>query len=207
MIVYEFIEEMRPFGLFSISDIENVHPGLDRRRLFEWQSRGYIIKIRKEWYCLPGFLRKPYSSWLIANLVHAPSYISLETALSYYDVIPEGVFMTTSVTTNRPLKKEMAGHLYSYSSLRTELFKGYRLVETDFNNRKIKIADMEKAILDFFYFRTEYATLDAIRELRFNIPVIREALNVERLFNYLDIAENKALEKRIRKMLKLYAHA
>lgn len=101
----------------------------------------------------------------------------------------------------------MAGHLYSYSSLRTELFMGYRLVETDFNNRKIKIADMEKAILDFFYFRTEYATLDSIRDLRFNTPVIRDVLNVERLFNYLDIAENKALEKRIRKMLKLYAHA
>lgn len=207
MIVYEFIEKMRPFGLFSVADIENIYPGLDKRRLFEWQSRGYLMKIRKEWYCFPEFLKEPYSTWLIANLVHAPSYISLETALTYYDVIPEGVFMTTSVTTNRPIKKEMAGHHYSYSSIRKDLFMGYTLFDTGFNNRRIKIADLEKAILDFFYFRTEYATLDTIRELRFNVAVLRDELNIGRLNSYLEIAENNALEKRIRKMLKLYIHA
>ena len=114
MIIYDLIEKMRPLGIFSIAQIETVYPGLDKRRLFEWQSRGYIIKIRKQWYCLPEFLKEPSSYWLIANLVHSPSYISLETALAYYGILPEGVFMTTSVTTNRPLNREIAGHQPCY---------------------------------------------------------------------------------------------
>ncbi|MEX0987360.1 MAG: hypothetical protein WD052_07785 [Bacteroidales bacterium] len=97
------------------------------------------------------FLNEPYSTWIIANLVHAPSYISLETALDHYDVIPEGVFMTTSVSTNRPLRITMTDHFYTYVSVKTTMFKGYQLLETDGYARKIKIAELEKAIMDFFY--------------------------------------------------------
>jgi predicted transcriptional regulator of viral defense system len=207
MIVYEFVERMRPFGIFSIAEIESIYPGLDSRRLFEWQSKGYIIKIRNEWYCLPEFLKEPYSTWLIANLVHSPSYISLESSLAYYDLIPEGVFMTTSVTTGRPRTSVMAGHHYAYSSIRTNLFLGYTLVDTGINNRKVKMADMEKAIFDFFYFRTGYSTMSAIRELRFNDAVLQADLNIERLNDYLEMAKNDALEKRIRKLLKVYSNA
>ncbi|MCJ7715734.1 MAG: hypothetical protein MUO54_04345, partial [Anaerolineales bacterium] len=91
-------------GIFSLADIEILYPGLDSRRLFEWKSKKYIIKLRNGWYCLPDFLEENFSTWIIANLVHEPSYISLESALSYYNVIPEGVYMTTSVTTNRSLR-------------------------------------------------------------------------------------------------------
>ena len=129
MIVMDFIEKVRQLGIFSVADIELLYPGIDKRRLFEWKKKGYIVMIRNEWYCLPEFLEEPYSSWIIANLVHMPSYISLESALDYYGLIPEGVFMTTSVTTKRPLSIEMVGHNYSYSFIKTELFSGYDLVE------------------------------------------------------------------------------
>jgi predicted transcriptional regulator of viral defense system len=207
MIVFDFIEKMKPFGIFSVSDIEKMYPGLDKRRLFEWQSKGYILKLRNTWYCLPGFLDDPYSTWLTANLVHGPSYISLETALAYHDVIPEGVFMTTSVTTNRPLRLEIHGHTYSYSSLRNDLFTGYLLLETSMNKRKVRIANLEKAIVDFFYFRTEYATYASIKELRFSEPVLREYLDMARIENYLEAAQNKALADRVRIMMKIFYHA
>lgn len=73
---------------------------------------------------------------------------------------------------------------------------------TGFNNRKIRIADMEKAILDFFYFRTGYSTWDAIRELRFNEALLRDELKIDRLDHYLELAGNQSLERRIRRMLK-----
>lgn len=207
MIVFEFIERMKPFGIFSVSDIENLYPGLDKRRLFEWQSKGYIFKLRKTWYCLPEFLDNPYNTWITANQVHAPSYISLETALAYHDVIPEGVFMTTSVTTNRPVRMEILGHTYTYSSLRNELFMGYMLLETSLNKRKVRIANLEKAIVDFFYFRAGYATHASIKGLRFSVPVLREHLDPDRLQNYLEAAKNKALSERVGKMLKIFYNA
>ncbi|MEX0980933.1 MAG: hypothetical protein WD577_03240 [Bacteroidales bacterium] len=207
MIVIDFIERMKPLGIFSISDIATIYPDLDKRRLFEWKNKGYIVKIRSGWYCLPEFLNEPYSTWIIANLVHAPSYISLETALDHYDVIPEGVYMTTSVTTNRPLRINMTDHFYSFLSLKTAMFKGYQLLETGAYSRRIRIADLEKAIVDFFYFRTGYNTIKAISALRFNEPVLRDQLNVDRLFQYLREAGNSELEKRVKKMLKIYTDA
>ena len=207
MIILNFIEKVKQLGIFSITDIDLLYPNIDKRRLFEWKKKGYLAKIRNEWYCLPEFLEESYSTWIIANLVHNPSYISLESALGYYGLIPEGVFMTTSVTTKRPLRIEMAGHNYSYSNIKTELYSGYHLVEAGRYKRKIRIADFEKAIVDFFYFRSNYSTIKAISELRFNEPVLRDNLRIDRLFQYLEDFENKELEARVSKMLKIYTNA
>ncbi len=207
MIILNFIEKVKQLGIFSITDIELLYPNIDKRRLFEWKKKGYLVKIRNKWYCLPEFFEEQYSSWIIANLVHNPSYISLESALGYYGLIPEGVFMTTSVTTKRPLRIEMAGHNYSYSNIKTELYSGYHLVEAGRYKRKIRIADFEKAIVDFFYFRSNYSTIKAISELRFNEPVLRDNLRIDRLFQYLEDFENKELEARVSKMLKIYTNA
>lgn len=46
MIVLDFIERMRQFGIFSIADVEILFPNLDKRRLFEWREKDYIVKIR-----------------------------------------------------------------------------------------------------------------------------------------------------------------
>lgn len=207
MIVMDFIKKVKELGIFSIADIELLYPNIDKRRLFEWKKKGYIVKIRNGWYGLPEFFEEPYSSWIIANSVHSPSYISLESALDYYGLIPEGVFMTTSVTTNRPLRIAMSGHDYTFSHIKTDLFKGYQLVAADRYKRKIRVANFEKAIVDFFYFHAEYNAIREISGLRFNEPILRENLNIERLFKYLEDFRNKELETRVRQMLKIYTVA
>ena len=207
MLVMDFIEKVRQLGIFSIADIEILYPNIDKRRLFEWKKKGYIVKIRNEWYCLPEFFEEPYSSWIMANLVHTPSYISLESALDYYGLIPEGVFMTTSVTTKRPIRTAMAGQNFSYSYIKTDLFKGYHLIGANRYERKIRIATFEKAIVDFFYFRSNYKTIKAISGLRFNEPVLRDNLRTDQLFQYLEEFKNKELEVRVKKMLKIYTDA
>ena len=207
MIILDFIERMKPVGVFSRADIEVVYPELDPRRLYEWQLKGYIIKLRNSWYCLPGFLKEPYSTWIIANIVHAPSYISLESALSFYGILPEGVHMCTSVCTNRTLRINMAGHEYEFSRLREKDYSGYRLEDSGVLGRRLRIADPEKAVADFFYLRTLYNSENEIRELRFNETSLDGGLNSEKLFFYTEMFGTSALEKRIRILLKLLGHA
>jgi predicted transcriptional regulator of viral defense system len=203
----DFIDKVKQFGIFSAADIGILFPNLDKRRLFEWKVKGYIVKIRNGWYCLPEFFEDPFSTWIIANTTHSPSYISLETALNYYGLIPEGVYMTTSVTTKRSLHIEMAGHNYSYSCIRTGLYNGYNLIRTARYERTIRIADFEKAIVDFFYFRSNYNTIKLISEMRFSEPVMKEKLNTDKLFRYLDEFSNHELKSRVEKMLNIYYHA
>jgi predicted transcriptional regulator of viral defense system len=207
MIILDFIERMKPLGVFSRADIEVVYPDLDSRRLYEWQLKGYILKLRNSWYCLPDFLNDPYSTWIIANTVHAPSYISLESALSFYGILPEGVHMCTSVCTNRTLRIHMAGHEYEFSQLRAKHYCGYRLENTGALGRRVRIADPEKALADFFYLRTSYNSENEIRELRFNEASLDGGLDREKLLSYTEMFTKRTLEKRIRILLNLLDNA
>ncbi len=52
----------------------------------------------------------------IANVLYEPSYVSLEWALAYYQMIPEAVFMLTSVTVNKSIRFDTPLLMFSYSS-------------------------------------------------------------------------------------------
>jgi predicted transcriptional regulator of viral defense system len=207
MIILDFIERMKPLGVFSRANIEVVYPDLDPRRLYEWQLKGYILKLRNSWYCLPDFMKEPYSTWIIANKVHAPSYISLESALSFYGILPEGVHMCTSVCTSRTLRINMAGHEYEFARLRDKHYTGYRLEDTGSKWRKLRIAGPEKAVADFFYLRPYYNSEDEIRELRFDESSLDGGLDRDRLYSYTKLYGTDTLEKRIKILLKLFDHA
>jgi len=61
-----------------------------------------IIRVKKGLYVFGDHLRRrPYSRELLANLVYGPSFVSLDSALSFHGLIPERVEAVTSVTTKR----------------------------------------------------------------------------------------------------------
>ena len=65
--------------------------------------RGDVIRVKKGLYVFGEALRRrPYSKELLANLVYGPSFVSLDSALSFHNLIPERVAAMTSVTTKRP---------------------------------------------------------------------------------------------------------
>ncbi len=74
-----------------------------RDRVTALLRRGDIIRVKKGIYVFGERLRqRPYSRELLANLVYGPSFVSLDSALSHYNLIPERVAALTSVTTKRP---------------------------------------------------------------------------------------------------------
>ncbi|MDR0368965.1 MAG: hypothetical protein LBH96_00015 [Candidatus Peribacteria bacterium] len=58
-----------------------------------------------------------------SNQICQPSYISLESALRQYDLIPEGVFVTTACTTKKT--QILSGEIgtFHYSHLKPSLFR------------------------------------------------------------------------------------
>jgi len=209
----EFKNSLNDFGIFSTNEIKKQFPKFDRRRLSEWQDKNLIVKIRNKWYCFPEFLDSDKFLWLIANKIHSPSYVSLETALSWYQIIPEGVFSSTSITTNKPRQYNTVYGSFYYNSIKPKLFFGYKLHQINSkaetnplinqNSYQVKIAEMEKAILDYFYVNTQYNTENDILELRFNASVLQDEIKKPRLYDYLEKFENKNLEKRIFTLFKI----
>ncbi len=204
----EFQAKMRPFRVFSVQDVKKQFPSMNLMNLVRWQEKGYILKLRNRWYAFNDAESSENMEWLAANLIYSPSYISLHTALSWYNIIPEMITTTTSVTTRKTNRFSTPLGFFDYHSIKPELFGyGYVLENMDSTgnrtNRKIMMATPQKAILDFFYINSYYDTEKEIENLRLNEKELANIINPE-FYQYLGKYQSQALDRRIRKMIKLY---
>jgi predicted transcriptional regulator of viral defense system len=195
-----FEKHLKAFSVFSIQDIEKRFPGFDYRRLVEWQKKKYILKIRNGFYTFNSNKGGEPFLYYVANKIWKPSYVSLESALSYYGFIPEGVFTITSITTLNTARYQTIIGNFSYRSIHPKLFFGYKLEVI--NGIKFAIAEPEKVILDFFY-RKNVHFMEDITAMRFNLSLMAELINMEKLDSYLKAYESKVLNSRVAMLKKL----
>jgi predicted transcriptional regulator of viral defense system len=188
------------FLIFSLNDIRKVDSAFDRRRLVEWQEKGYIKKVIKKYYIFSDLELDERSLFVIANKIYDPSYISLESALSYYNLIPEGVFSVTSITSNKTNIFHTDTANFYYNSVKEVLMFGY-LIQYDRYNMPYQIADIEKTVLDYFYIHSDLKTEDDFFEMRFNAEEFLSRFDEEKFLRYLNVFQNKELEKRMHKFL------
>lgn len=196
----ELKQQLKDFLVFSLNDIKKFDTAFHRRRLNEWQDKGYIKKIIKGYYIFADLKINESVLFIIANKIFEPSYVSLEMALSYYGLIPESVYGVTSVSSKRTytFKTKLAN--FSYRKTKPELMFGYQLVS--YQNHSFKIAEMEKAMLDYFYFNSKIKTEGEFEELRFNREVFKEKADMKKFNGYLRQFNNKSLEKRVNRFIK-----
>ena len=108
---------------------------------------GLFVKIRNGFYMLKD---SHPSHYFVANKLYEPSYVSLQSALSHYGIIPEVVYATTSITTKASREFITPKGSFVYQSIKISAFTGYdlRLIDKD----KVLIATPEKALADYLYF-------------------------------------------------------
>jgi predicted transcriptional regulator of viral defense system len=206
----EFQEKMRSFRVFSIGDVEKQFPSMNLMNLVRWQRKGYILKLRNRWYAFNDAESHENIEWLAANLIYSPSYVSLHTALSWYDLIPEMIVPTTSVSSRKTNKFSTPLGNFDYHRIKQELFGfGYSLEDMDLSgnknrkSRKIMVATPQKAILDFFYINSYYSSEKEMEDLRLNNTMLAKIVN-KKFYQYLERYQSRALESRIRVMTKAY---
>lgn len=141
-------------------------PGDVRRQLSRWKRSGKILQLRRNLYSLASPWRRvqPHP-FLIANELHHPSYVSLQSALAYHGMIPEGVPVTTSVTTARPMEFDTPLGRHSYRHVRPEAFFGYNRVTLP-RGQEALLAAPAKALLDLVYLTPKGEEFENLRSLR-----------------------------------------
>jgi predicted transcriptional regulator of viral defense system len=124
------------------------HP---RRKLKELQNKGYLIRLKKGFYVFTKeFIGQNYSPEIVANLLHGPSYLSLEYALSYYKLIPERVEVFTCVTSQKNKTFKTPVGLFTYRHLAASLYPYAVTLKSTNTGRFFLIASAEKALIDVF---------------------------------------------------------
>jgi len=191
----EFRHAMKAFPNFSVQEIEKHFPGFDSRRLVEWQEKGYIQKLRNRFYFFSDQkINEPFL-YYTANEMYHPSYVSLESALSKYGFIPEGVFQITSCTTRKTQSFSTPPGNFSYRHLKNRLYFGYQLEA--WGDHRFAIAEPEKALIDYLYLHHEVKEISDFEALRWNPAEINNQISLEKLNNYKNHISSPALSQRL----------
>ena len=207
MLFKEFHNKMISFVVFSYEDIYGVFGNIDRRRLYEWAKKKYIIPVNKGVYIFSEFEDTKGLEYLIANKIYEPSYLSLEYVMSSASLIPEAVFALTSISTKKTAAFHTSFGKFNYRNLKTELYHGYELRKIEIPlygkniERTVKIASIEKALFDYIYLKKGLLSKNEILELRFDRSVLA-ALNKIVLKKYIYQSKNKTVEINISNIFK-----
>ncbi|NCN83167.1 MAG: hypothetical protein GW947_04350 [Candidatus Pacebacteria bacterium] len=165
------IDQLRhaiPSAVFSDIQVRRLFPddpaSLVRTQLYRWTAQDKLVRIKRGLY---HFVERPIEELSLGTLLYSPSYISLETALNIYGILPDVPQQITSVTptTTRNFKTKYG--VYSYTKIQQKLFFGFS-TETS-GSTLYQLAHPEKAILDYIYLRKIRSFAEARMDLSENM--------------------------------------
>ncbi len=123
-----------------------------------------IVRVKKGLYVLGKEYNKPYNKFILANLIYGPSYITGQTALAFWNMIPERVELTISMTMKRKKQFETPVGRFAYLYCPKKVFNiGVRLEDAG-DQKSFLIASPEKALCDMAAMQTHISTKREMKE-------------------------------------------
>jgi predicted transcriptional regulator of viral defense system len=126
-------------------------------------------------------------------------------ALSYYHLIPEGVYTVTSVTTRKTNSFDTKIGNFDYRTVKPELFFGYSI--ENYDDKHYKIASIEKAILDYLYLNPRVRQKEDFESLRINYDEFRSRVDPEKIGGYAAVFGQKTLKRRVNSFMEYMRNA
>jgi len=137
-----------------------------RRQLSRWTRAGRLRQLRRGLYSLaPPYQKARPHPFVVANRLVRGSYVSLQSALAHYGLIPEYVPVVTSVTTGRPGRWETALGDLVYRHVKPAFLYGYTRIEAS-PGQFAFVARPEKALLDLIHLEPGADSPLYLQELR-----------------------------------------
>ena len=181
-----------------------VLPEFNMANIYRWCKKGYIIKLRNGYYAFRECLSGGRYNYFLSQFIYRPSYVSLQTALSLYGLIPEGIFSTTAVSTLKTMTFSNEVSSFAYQTISPKLFWGYERFMMNNGKQAYNLASIEKALLDFLYLNPYYNTEEDFVELRFDDYIMNDVVDREILFPYSERFGISSLDDRLRILLQVY---
>lgn len=120
-------------------------------------AREQIIPLKRGLFVFPGAQIDDFS---VANLLYPQSYVSLESALNAYGIIPDIPSQVTSISPITSKTITTPHGTFLYSKIAAELYFGFtqvassvELPHSHISTNSYRIAEPEKALLDYIYIR------------------------------------------------------
>jgi hypothetical protein len=207
------MERLKQVGVIPINKdiLYSLYNELRRpdEKVSELERKGLVIRVKRNLYVVSSKVHnQEISRELVANNLYSPSYVSLESALAYYGLIPERVYVMRSVCTKMRKQYDTPLGNFEYIKVPKNYFPIGIRQEIINNSYAFLIASPEKALCDMILTtpNLRLQSVKAMREYlvedlridysaveRWDLEVVRKCAEVGRkkgelrlLFNYLE---------------------
>jgi hypothetical protein len=176
--------------LYEYSDYSNIY-----NKIVYEEKKHNLIKLKRGLY----ETNKDADPLTIANFLLSPSYISFETALAYYGMIPERVCAIKSATFRKNKKKEYKNDfgLFLYQDVNSNAYP-YDINQIEIDGIKVMMASKEKALLDLLSTISPRKNKKELLDLLFDDlridEVIFEELDKDKIIKLCDLYSSKTLK-------------
>jgi predicted transcriptional regulator of viral defense system len=206
------MERLKNIGIIPINKdiLYSLYGELKRpdEKVSELERKGLVIRIKRDLYVVSQKVHnQEISSELVANHLYGPSYVSLESALAYYGLIPERVFSMRSVCMkSRKQYKTPIGH-FEYVKVPEKYYPVGVNQEIIDNSYSFLIATPEKALCDKII-ATQNLRIQSVRamseyleeDLRFEMSVL-SSFNVDIIEKCIEFGKKKSELTQLLKLL------
>lgn len=176
------ILHQKGISLFTIQDAKKIFQYKKENTLYKLlqrlENKNIIKRVKSGKYL---FTFKEIQDYQLANFLITPSYISLESALSFYGVLSQFPYTVSSVTIRKNKTISYQDKEYEYNHIGTRYFFGF-LKKDNF-----LIATPEKALLDELYFISKGIRKLDVKELELD-KINKDTLKVmSKIYNFLPL--------------------
>lgn len=181
-----------------------------QNKIANLEREGKIVRLKRGQYIVSDKIsRELISPELIANHIYGPSYVSMESALRFYGLIPEQVFSLRSMTTNRSRRFTNSIGIFEYITVNERYYSigiKQQIVEDRYT---FLIASPEKALCDMITAtpRLKLQSVKAMQiyleeDLRFDITRLEE-FNKEVIAECIQTGKKADILRLLLKLVKL----
>jgi len=136
------------FAYQDVAKILSISEDSARVLCTRYVKQKYLIRLKRNFYILKERwdIITPNQRLELANILQVPSYISLMTALSFYEYTTQvQQNFIESISLYRTFTKDIEGVVFNYSKIKNDFYFGFSKKDNIF------IASPEKAFIDSLY--------------------------------------------------------
>ena len=145
---------------------------------------GWLIRVKRGLYAISDLSNRGFlslSPYVVAHLLVKDSYVSFESALSYHGMFDQLTQKTVSVSQVRYKTVQLQSIEYSFVTVLSKWFFGWEEVSID--NKTVRMATAEKALIDMIQFHKSKYTVDLVIE---KLSQYKDSLDLQKMTEYLE---------------------
>ena len=138
---------------------------------------GWLIRVKRGLYAISDLSNRGFLSLspsVVANLLVKDSYVSFESALAYHGMFDQLTNKTISIAQVQYKAVQLQSVEYSFVKVLDKWFFGWKEVSID--NKTVRMATAEKALIDMIQFHKSKYTVDLVVEKLSQLSGIIDAI-------------------------------